>query len=214
MNIARRLLTHTLRDHKLPRMFRNARWVIYSFATLLLGGCAWPGSGFTIIDHRADGGTGHYQEQFTEGYYAVDGAGNVDIVLRRHEPSQVAPREFVTQVLHIRSMWKPLPGWTTAEASQVNAVVAYAVLSGAEGGLFEGAGAAFFVADDGSDMTGKLERAWVKPVGTLRGSPPLFHRAELQGSFDAKHDPRQVARIVHDMQRMFAARTALAAPGG
>jgi len=45
-----------------------------------VAGCAPRVSQFEIIDHRKAGGAQRYEERFDEGYYCVDGSGNVDVV--------------------------------------------------------------------------------------------------------------------------------------
>ena len=173
---------------------------------LLVGaGCAGRTSVFEIVAYRASGHPKRYRETFDEAYYDRDAAGNVEIVLRRREPSETNPRTDVTQVIHLRTVWRSIPGETVAERPQINGTVSYAVVSGRVGTTFEGAGSIFFRENKRRDaLRGSLDLALLKPKRHLSEGSAIFKHAELSGRFHAVRDPRRVARITNDLNRLCA----------
>ena len=177
---------------------------VLSFVTVLPG-CAARVSTFDITDFREPGDAKRYRETFDEGYYALDGDGNVDVVLcRMTAPGDDAAGREINQVIHIRSVWRSIPGDTVSHATQINATVRYHILSGRVGAAFEGAGSVFFSRDLRSDeLTGTLELAKLRPKGRVAAANSLFRHAEIAGAFVARHDPRRVVQIVNEMNRRF-----------
>lgn len=174
-----------------------------------LAGCSARKTELQIIDYRpSPAGEGRapdvYVETFDEAFYRIDDAGNVDIVLRREQPGLDDPARLFVQIVHVRSLWRSIPGRTVAHRTQINATVSYLILSGAVGASFEGAGSVFYdPGDEGDVLTGELERAYLTPQRRLNGGRALFTRAELSGQFRATYDPRRVVRVLNDMDRLF-----------
>ena len=186
----------------------GADCVRWSFFLVLasLSGCAVRPSTFEIVDYRDPGDAKRYQESFDEAYYDLDNHGNVNLVLRRSGAGEGdgAGESDVTQVIRIRSVWRPVPGRTVSHATQINATVSYFIASGRVGDAFEGAGSVFFSQDRGKDtLTGTLDHAVLRPKRQLAPGEPLFARAELSGEFRAARDRRQVVRIMNETDRRF-----------
>ena len=113
--------------------------------------------------------------------------------------------ETITQVVHLRSVWRSIPGRTVAHDSQINATVRYHIVVGRTGATFEGAGSVFFEEDKkNSVLTGSIELATLRPMRKLAAGASLFHRAELRGTFQATRDPRRTVQLVNGMNRLFA----------
>lgn len=169
-----------------------------------LGGCAAPISRFTIVDHREEGAPRTYGETFDEAYYDIDGQQNLQLVLRRQQPSASDPRAQIVQIISIRSLWRPIPGRTNAESAQINGTVAYAILGDERGATFEGAGSVFFQPPGGSGLLyGKLDQAVLRPTRSRGGDEGLFRHAVLSGTFAAVRDRRQVVRLTNELNRLF-----------
>ncbi|MCC7293179.1 MAG: hypothetical protein IT449_14055 [Phycisphaerales bacterium] len=157
-----------------------------------------------IIDHRQAGPDAVYVETFNECYYDADAEGNVDVVLRREHVKTDDPSQTVTQIIHVRSFWKSIPGTTVAHDQQINATVRYMILSGRAGASFQGAGSIFCEKTRGrSVLEGDLGLAYLSPRTRLNNGNMLFERAEISGSFRARHDPRRVVRILNEMDELF-----------
>lgn len=144
-----------------------------------------------------------------EAYYDFDARGNLDIVLRRSTPGRVDPRKDVTQVIHIRTVWRSVPGDTVAESTQINGTVIYHLIHGSVGATFEGAGSVFYTLDSRSQrITGSLDEALLRPKRRMGVGADIFNCAEIRGRFQATRDHRRVVRIVNDMERIFGPGTA------
>ncbi len=162
---------------------------------------------FDVVDYRHNGEVSRYRETFSEGYYGIDGAGNMDLVLLREKYDVEDPVANIKQVIHIRTFWRSIPGVTVAHRTQINGRVTYFIQSGELGQTFEGAGSVFFYPDRrGDGMSGTLDLARLKPVRRLAASADLFERVDLSGTFVATRDPKRVQQIVHEMNRRFGPR--------
>ncbi|UCE61243.1 MAG: hypothetical protein JSU63_05735 [Phycisphaerales bacterium] len=167
-------------------------------------GCAARSSTFDILDYREGGPARRYRETMKEAYFDVDGQGNVDIVLRRSEPGLEDSTTDIAQVIHLRTVWRSIPGNTVAERAQINGTVRYHILQGGIGATFEGAGAIFCTLDQEKNaLSGTLDRALLKPTRRLNAGADIFKHAQLTGAFRARRDHRRVARIINDMERLF-----------
>lgn len=170
-------------------------------------------STFQVVDLSDAGNVRRYQETFDEAFYDLDAHGNVNVVLRGRSAGDGNPSaEPMTQVVHIRSVWRSQPGRTVSHATQINAVVGYFVTGASLGDSLEGAGSVFYEKEPASIfagekdkelLTGSLDKAVLRPKRQLTAAEPLFRHAEISGEFHARHDPRQVRQIVNDLARQF-----------
>jgi hypothetical protein len=169
-------------------------------------GCAPDLSTFQITDHRPGEPAEEYREEFDEGYYDLSPDGNVDVVLRRVSSSTVERGRRITQIIHLRTFWRSIPGRTVANETQLNGTVRYMIRLGRSAAMFEGAGSLFFSESDSENMIeGSLDHALLSPTRRLASAPEVFQHAELRGRFRAEHNPRFVTRIIHEMERTFGA---------
>ncbi len=192
------------------RTFRAVSVSLVASAAFLLvigsTGCSSPApsSVFKIIDHRYPGEAQRYHEDFDECYYGIGEGGNVDIVLSRTTPGENDPRETFRQVIHIKGVWRCIPGDTVSHRTQINATVIYHIISGRVGMTFEGAGSLFYTLDKSEGtLTGALELAHLLPKRQLVSRGELFERAELTGQFQATRNERRVTRTINEMKRLF-----------
>ncbi len=171
---------------------------------LAAGGCSYNVTRFDILDHRTEGDPARYFEEFDECYYTTNPLGGFDVVARRVGIGQQGPDERITQIVHLRGIWCPIPGHTHAESTMINATVSYMIISGAGGAGFEGGGFISFRENYKKTVAvGKLELAKLAPVRCLGQGRQIFERAEVRGEFHATRDPRQVTRILAQMRRLF-----------
>lgn len=174
------------------------------FLALSTGACAIPQSRLDVIDFSQDGSTNHYSEDFDEAYYDIDDHGNLDLILRRAHAGRMSEEMDLTQVVHIRSIWRSIPGQTIADDDQINATINYAIMASSTGHTFEGAGSIFFRSAQRKDvLIGQLGRAVIKPSRKNSPTQPIFSRVELSGSFRAVRNTRQVKLIKNDLRRLF-----------
>jgi len=180
------------------RFFRIALQVLPG----LLTGCVAPGNAVEVHDRGASNVEVRYAEAFEEGYFHTDADGTVDIVLRDRAPSRLHPNDDIRQLLHIRTLWRSIPGDTIAESAQVNARVSY-VLRGREmKECYTGGGSVFFKKHRrGSVLRGSLDRALLRPIGPVTGNEPLFVAPTLRGSFRVVRDARRTTEIINEIDR-------------
>ncbi len=171
---------------------------------ILLAGCSARTSTFQITDYREGAQAKRYRETMDEAYYDFDAQGNVDIVLRRCAPGRAVPQKDITQVIHIRTVWRSIPGDTVAERTQINGTVSSHIVHGRVGATFEGAGSVFYTLNRRKEtLSGSLGQALLRPRRRLGAGSEIFTRAELMGEFHATRDHRRVVRIINDMGRLF-----------
>lgn len=187
---------------------RKAGIAAIMLSSALAIGCSTRTTTFEITDYREIGDARRYRETFDEAYYTLDERGNVDIVLRRATvPGEPGTSQPITQVIHIRSVWRSIPGETVAHRTQINATVSYYILSGRIGATFEGAGSVFYERVRKTDVIrGTLDLATLRPKRRLATGSSLFRQAEILGEFEAKEDPRRVIQIMNEMNRRFGPR--------
>ena len=187
---------------------RKAGIAVIVLSAALAVGCSTRTTTFEITDYRDVGDARRYRETFDEAYYTLDERGNVDIVLRRATaPGDPGAAQAITQVIHIRSVWRSIPGDTVAHRTQINATVIYHILSGRIGATFEGAGSVFYERVRKSDVIrGTLDLATLRPKRRLTAGTTLFRQAEIVGKFEAKENPRRVIQIMNEMNRRFGPR--------
>jgi len=182
--------------------------VAFLAAAIGIGGCAERLSRMEITDYREGGSPARYQEVFRDAYFDIDASGNVDVVLVRGGDDGGGESDRLTQIVHIRSLWRSIPGRTVADRTQINATVRYYMVSGAFGETFEGAGSVFFRRDRRRDtLSGSLDLARLKPARRLASDGAIFQRADFAGEFHAVRDRRRVVRLVHDVDRRFSSST-------
>lgn len=185
--------------------FRRCRGSLLTLAcTAVVCGCGPRATHFDIVDHRTEGGTTRYFEDFDECYYSVHPAGRFDFVARRIGAGERDPAERITQIVHLRGIWHAVPGRTFAEDTMINATVSYMIVSGPGGASFEGGGFVSFRENRKRTIaTGKLELAKLAPMRRLGAGRQIFQLAEIKGEFKATRDRRQVMRILTEMRRLF-----------
>ena len=190
---------------RVPRLARREAGIVsgIAFAVLAAGGCAQRPvvSVIRLVDHREPGSTERLRESFQEAWYNLDRHGNVDLVLRRS--SRPGVENALTQLVHIRSVWRPIPGRTVTHRTQINGTITYYLVSGRTGTAYDGAGSVFFKEKRGGRLIGAIELAKLRPTRHLASSSPPFARAEISGEFVAVHDPRRVIQLVNEMNRLF-----------
>lgn len=171
---------------------------------IVCGGCGAKLSTVQIVSYRENGESSRYEEAFSEAYYDVDDAGNVDIVLYRTSPDGAPRDDSISQTLHVKTVWRCDPGQTVAHATQINGTVTYAILGGDVGATFEGAGSVFFKENRAKgEIAGTLDLVRLKPAKKLNANSDIFYRTELSAEFRAKREPRRVRSLIHAIREKF-----------
>ncbi|MBN1512176.1 MAG: hypothetical protein JXB13_09190 [Phycisphaerae bacterium] len=191
-----------------PRLHRLAGMTMRAWACALLvfvgAGCEPRTTRFQVVDYAPDGRQGRFFEEFDECYYARQPDGAVDVVARRRGCLMGEAEEATTQVIHLHGIWRPVPGDTAVESTQVNATVSYWIVGELGGIALEGGGFVFSQENHDRDtLTGTVESSALQPVRRIGRGPSPFNRVELTGKFRAVHDRRRTIRLINDMRMQF-----------
>lgn len=109
----------------------------------------------------------------------------------------------MAQYVKIEMFWRPLPGSTYAESSQINASIVYCLVTAADTISYEGAGFVFFKRSrDGKTITGRIESATLVPVRRVGSPRDIFGPCRLEATFTAKDDAAHVASIMRTLQKL------------
>jgi hypothetical protein len=207
-------------------MSRKASVPLLAAALLVLTcGCREIETRFDVLSFKNPAASEQYTERFTAGSFSIDAQNDWDIVfeipstrvelVRPQAPASSpasqpadAPAEamkiettFMSQFVHIRVFWKPLPGTTYAESSQTNASILYCMITGDSAISYEGAGFVYFTQSyDKRTITGQIESATLVPVRTVSEPIDLFGPCRLQGYFVAHEDRRRVVSILQQLR--------------
>jgi hypothetical protein len=188
-------------------MKRAALSIAIAAGIALVTGCQPTTNTFQLINYRHGGGTERFQQQFDECYYSVHSDGNVEIVAQRRSRELGASKLDVTQILHVRTLYRAIPGRTAVDRSMINASITYAIVSDAGGACYEGGGFLTGRQRNGkAKFVGHLEDAKLHPSRSVGDAPGLFDLAQLHGHFTARRDRARVVAILNELDRLFGPR--------
>ncbi len=188
-----------------------------------IAGCAPVPTRFDIDTLGRPGRTQSYSQVFDgPGRFATNAQGDYEfafelppVVMQVPPPSEGLPAHeiaedagngsaaeplpdeiFLSQLVHIHCIWRPLPGTTYAERSQTNATIVYCLIRGESAISYEGAGfVSFSPSRDGGMVTGELESSALFPTRTAGDPADLFGPCHVRGTFTARRDAAQVAAM-------------------
>jgi hypothetical protein len=170
----------------------------------IMVGCRTTPTQLIVVNYLGSGEVERFGETFEEAYYDRDAQGNVDIVLRRASRNTQTPADKITQIVHLKTIWRSIPGRTVAHRTQLNGTVTYCIVGPSIAATFEGAGSIFYKQEKRSgELIGSIDLARLSPVRRIGDHEPLFDHAELSGTFRAKHDPLRVVTAVNEINRVF-----------
>jgi hypothetical protein len=169
---------------------------------LALTGCGERRTAFNMVTIDPTGASERFHETFDECYFSVSPHRRVDVIARR--VIETGPDEPpISQLVHLRTAYRTMPGVTHAESSMINATVHYVILDGFGGTCYEGAGhLSTHESRDGRVMTGKLEHAQVTRNRHIGQGGDIFVRAKLRGGYHAVRNRRKVVAMLNEINRL------------
>jgi hypothetical protein len=198
--------------------------------TALTVGCRKVETRFDIVSFLDAGRPERFSERFDHGSFAVNGIGNYEITFRLppsliEVPSQPPPAEsaapepaddapplqpteevWMSQIMHVKVIWLPVPGTTHVEKSQTNATLCYCLLTGDDVISYEGAGFVYFrTSRDGKTIEGRIESSSLFPARWTGEPADLFGPCHLTGTFKATECRRDVAAVERKIRRLLGA---------
>ncbi len=106
------------------------------------------------------------------------------------------------QIVYARAIWKPTYGTTRAEASMINALLKFAILTPPTGVCYEGAGfLTFKMSRDGDTIDADIESGELGPTRLVGGARQPFGPARITGRIVATRNRRELLRYLHDAER-------------
>jgi len=146
------------------------------------------------------------QQVFTQASFFDNSTGGYEILLQSTEPIDDSNDRVLRQAIYISTIWKPIPGKTYAETTQLNARIIYLVeIANRPGGVvqtqeettflcYKGSGFVSFAVDQTKQvLTGRIEQAILTPVHKSKS-----HRLgtfELIGDFKAQRNPSAIGEF-------------------
>jgi len=180
--------------------------LLLAMVILCSSGCQQYNNTMKLVNYARSESPETLQQNFKDGYFSSNAFGEYEILLISDEPISQDGEKVMTQAIYATTLWKPIPGTTYAESSQINATIVYVVriadkpdaniVSQSEEALlrYEGTGFLSFQTDPNENqMTGSIERAVLKPVHKRENY--RLGTFELEGSFKAVKDAGKVAEF-------------------
>jgi hypothetical protein len=172
---------------------------------LAVGACTVPPrqTRFDVLNYQPNGEVERLHDVFDEAYYHVTPSGNVDIIARR--AVRAAPGQpAVVQIVHLRTIFRAVPGTTYADRTMINGTATYAIVVGRGGTSFEGGCFLTFTEDKRAGvLTGHLEHARLNANRQVGEGAGVFHQAEVTGTFRAIRDPQKTVGLLNELNRFF-----------
>ncbi len=170
-------------------------------------GCAPKGTRLEFTTFGRDNTSRQFYGEYTEAYYRQMGNGTIELLLRAEAPSSLDPKQSITQLIYLKTFWKPRPGVTAAEPSQINAHVQYAMLTPPTGVRYDGSAFLLGHKDRSSgEYVGRIESGTLIPRYRMGNAAEPFASAKFIGGFRATENPRKVLQGLHTLQNEFKER--------
>lgn len=184
------------------RMRRGATW-----AVLLAGlaGCSPESTRLHLTTYDEAGRERHHYADFNRVAFLTNPSGLLELGMRAEQPSKLDPTQTITQLIHIREVWRPRPGHTPIDSTQINVEVRYAILTPPTGVRYDGAGFLFAkIAKDGRTVSGQIESARLAPSYRMGDAALPFGPARFSGPFRAVNNPGEVIEIARQLDLLFS----------
>ncbi len=173
---------------------------------VLAVGCQTPRTSrldFTLFE--SEGQENRHYADFNDAFYRVSAGSTLEIVLRATKPSSIDPTQTITQVLYLKTYWRPIPGTTAVEATQINARVQYAVLTPPTGVRYDGGAFISYKIDKKSGvLTGKIESGTLSPKFRMGDAVEPFGAARFTGHIRATEKSRDVVSTLQMLESQFS----------
>lgn len=177
------------------------------WAALLAGlaGCSSQSTRLHLTTYDETGREQHHYADFNRAAFLVNPSGLLELGMRVEQPSKMDPTQTITQLIHIKEVWKPQPGRTNIEKTQINVQVRYAILTPPTGVRYDGAGFVFSKSKpDAKSIVGEVESGRLAPTYQMADALLPFGPARISGPFRAVSNPGEVIEIGRQMDTLFS----------
>lgn len=181
-------------------VFRCA--VVLTVTILLTTGCSRPVTKLRVESHRSPEPPRELVETFDTSSFYWNNRGDLDIVLRKRQPSAIESGGELVQIFWAHVLWKPVPGTTYAERTQTNATFVYALLDVDRAISYEGAGFLYVSLDRGeAKMSGAVESGTLLPTRRAGDAVDVMGQCLIGGEFVAQRDARRIVESLEELRR-------------
>ncbi len=178
--------------------------VVLTALLAVLAGCSSQATRLYLTTYDEAGRAQHHYADFNRVAFLVNPSGLLELGMRVEQPSKADPTQTITQLIHVKEVWKPQPGRTAVESSQINVELRYAILTPPTGVRYDGAGFVFAkVAKDGKTVTGDIESGRLAPAYRMADAALPFGPARVKGTFRAVNNPSEVIEITRQLDLLF-----------
>ncbi|MGQ9649446.1 MAG: hypothetical protein ACUVXJ_05005 [Phycisphaerae bacterium] len=170
-----------------------------------LAGCSSQSTRIHLTTYDEAGREQHHYADFNRAAFLVNPSGLVELGMRVEQPSKLDPTQTITQLVHIKEVWKPVPGRTAVERTQINVQVRYAILTPPTGVRYDGAGFLYAKFKEGSTtISGEIESGRLAPSYRMAEAVLPFGVARISGTFRAVKNPGEVIEIARQLDLLFS----------
>lgn len=183
---------------------RHAVSILMGLAALAASGCSY--NQMRLVNYADVENPEELQQAFTHASFEAATTGETTILLQTAEPMTAGENRILRQSIYVTTLWKPIPGKTYAEESQINARVIYLVEIAEQPGptissekaatvlCYKGTGFVSYQLDrTGQTLTGSIERALLEPM--YKGDGLRLGTFELSGPFKATRNPGAIGEF-------------------
>lgn len=173
-------------------------------ALVLAGGCGPQTTRIELETHDGSGQASRHYTEFTRAYFKRHPDGQIELLLRTQQPSQLDPTQTITQLVHVQTFWTPRPGRTYAERTQINARVQYAILTPPTGIRYDGGAFVSYKTDPiTQEMVGWIESGELGPRFQMGNAVEPFGPARITGTFRATENPGEIVTTLQMLRSQF-----------
>ncbi len=170
-----------------------------------LTGCSSESTRLHLTTYDDGGREQHHYADFSRVAFLVNPSGLLELGMRVEQPSKMDPTQMITQLIYLKEVWKPQPGRTAVEKTQVNVQVEYAILTPPTGVRYDGAGFVFAkIAKDTRTVSGQIESGRLAPSFRMGNAAMPFGPARFTGTFRAANNPGEVMEIARQLDLLFS----------
>ncbi|HPD30841.1 MAG TPA: hypothetical protein PLL20_12655 [Phycisphaerae bacterium] len=185
-------------------------WHGVMLAGLLAGlaGCSSQSTRIHLTTYDETGREQHHYADFNRVAFLINPSGLLELGMRVEQPSKLDPTQTITQLVHIKEVWKPVPGRTAVERTQINVQVRYGILTPPTGVRYDGAGFLYARFKEGSTtISGEIESGRLAPSYRMADAMLPFGVARISGPFRAVKNPGEVIEIARQLDLLFSKQT-------
>jgi hypothetical protein len=184
---------------------RTGCGIVLTCLLAALAGCSSQATRLILTTYDETGREQHHYADFNRVAFLVNPSGLLELGMRVEQPSKTDPTQMITQLIHIKEVWKPQPGRTAVESSQINVELRYAILTPPTGVRYDGAGFVFAkIAKDAKTVTGEIESGRLAPAYRMANAALPFGPARFTGTFKAVNNPGEVIEIARRLDLLFS----------